>query len=59
MTTLVDAHTFRFVSRPARIALTVPARRKAIEDALLAYCKQDTWAMVEIARHLVNPAPGE
>lgn len=35
---------------------TPPARKLAIENALHAYCKQDTWAMVEIARRLMGEA---
>ena len=31
---------------------TSPARKAALRDRLLTYCKQDTWAMVEVAYFL-------
>lgn len=33
---------------------TSPARRWALEEALLAYCERDTWAMVAVARRLTG-----
>lgn len=33
---------------------TAPARRWALEEAMLAYCERDTWAMVEVARRLTG-----
>lgn len=33
---------------------TSAGRRWALEEALLAYCERDTWAMVEVARKLVG-----
>ncbi len=38
---------------------TLPVRRWALDEALLAYCERDTWAMVAVARKLVGPAGGE
>ena len=31
---------------------TAPERRAELRDRLLIYCKQDTWAMVEVAYFL-------
>lgn len=35
---------------------TAPDRRAALQDALKAYCEQDTWAMILVARRLCNVA---
>lgn len=35
---------------------TSPERRWALDEALLAYCERDTWAMVVVARKLVGDA---
>lgn len=35
---------------------TTPERRRAIEEALRAYCMRDTWAMILIARRLTSDA---
>jgi hypothetical protein len=37
---------------------TTPERKAELRDRLLIYCKQDTWAMVEVAyflQHLSRP----
>ena len=36
---------------------TDPYRKWALEEGLRAYCEQDTWAMVLVARHLAGEAP--
>ena len=36
---------------------TSDARRREIHDNLLKYCRQDTWAMVLVARHLQTIGP--
>jgi hypothetical protein len=33
-------------------AETTPQRKESLRESLLRYCKQDTWAMVEVAYHL-------
>lgn len=36
---------------------TDPERKWALEEGLRAYCRQDTWAMVLVARHLAGDLP--
>jgi hypothetical protein len=37
---------------------TTPERKAELRDRLLIYCKQDTWAMVEVAYFLLRlPRP--
>lgn len=35
-----------------------PQERSVIREGLLAYCKQDTWAMVQLLRRLRELTPG-
>ena len=46
--------SFLEASSPA----TSPERRRALEEALRAYCTRDTWAMVILARRLAAPQEG-
>lgn len=38
---------------------TDPVRKWALEEGLRAYCKQDTWAMVLLARHFAGLPPDQ